>query len=303
MKASKELKIGIFAVIVLTMTFFIINFLRGKDIFGREMELKAYYGNAEGLLPSAPVYIKGYKAGSVTAVEYMPESGDFCVVCSVQKRFTLPEDSEMVIYGVDIMGGKGVRIEPGASSVPAANGAVLHGRYEADLMSSLSGSIGPLLEKVTGAVDSISIAVSGVKKLLDGADPQSISRTLGHLENTMANAERLSGSISGRSDELTALIDNLAAVSGKLSGVIEHVDSAVVSLGGVAESLDNSDIEGLVASFRSLLDNLQDPDGSIGKLVTDDSVYLSIDSLLSDIDSLVKKIEENPKKYIKISIF
>lgn len=303
MKASKELKIGVFVVVVLTVAFFVINFLRGKDLLGREMELKAYYENVEGLLPSAPVYIKGYKVGSVTAVDYLPESGNFCVTCSVLKKFVLPEDSEMVIYGVDIMGGKGVRLDAGSSQIPAKDGSVLHGSYEADLMSSLSGSIGPLLEKVSGAVDSISFAVSGVRRILDGADPQSISRTLTHLENTMANAERLSGSINGRSGELTSLIDNLSEVSSKLSGVVEHVDSAVVSLGGIAGSLDNSDLEGLVASFRELLDNIKDPDGSVGKLLNDDSVYVSLDSLLSDIDSLVKKIEENPKKYIKISVF
>jgi hypothetical protein len=34
-----------------------------------------------------------------------------------------------------------------------------------------------------------------------------------------------------------------------------------------------------------------------------DSVYNSVDSLLIDINSLVNKIQENPKKYLKISVF
>ena len=40
-----------------------------------------------------------------------------------------------------------------------------------------------------------------------------------------------------------------------------------------------------------------------GKLLVDGSVYDSVDELLNDIDTLVKKIEENPKKYLKISVF
>lgn len=48
---------------------------------------------------------------------------------------------------------------------------------------------------------------------------------------------------------------------------------------------------------------MNDPDGTIGKLFVDNSVYDSVDELLKDIDSLVGKIEENPKKYIRISIF
>lgn len=51
------------------------------------------------------------------------------------------------------------------------------------------------------------------------------------------------------------------------------------------------------------MDNLNDPDGTLGKLTKDPAVYNSIDTVLKDIDSLVKKIEENPKKYIRIKVF
>ena len=68
-------------------------------------------------------------------------------------------------------------------------------------------------------------------------------------------------------------------------------------------TLNESDIEGVVTSFRDLLQNINDPDGTVGKLLVDGSVYDSVDELLTDVDSLVKKIQENPKKYLKISVF
>ena len=37
MKLSKEFKIGFFAVTVIVASFFIINYLRGEDIFNREI--------------------------------------------------------------------------------------------------------------------------------------------------------------------------------------------------------------------------------------------------------------------------
>ena len=43
MKASKVLKIGLFVIIVLTASFFLINYLRGEDILDREIELKGNY--------------------------------------------------------------------------------------------------------------------------------------------------------------------------------------------------------------------------------------------------------------------
>lgn len=300
---TKEFRIGVFVVAVLAVTFFVINFLRGKDLLGREMEVRAYYDNVEGLLPSAPVYIKGYKAGAVTDVVYQPEDGRFEVLCSIQKRFTVPADSKMVIYGVDIMGGKGVRIDLGTSGTAVSGGAELEGTYEPDLMSALSAGIAPLLEKVTGAVDTISNVASGINRILAEADPQSISRSLAHLERTMSNVEHLSGRIDGKSEELATLIENLSSVSVKLGAVMEKADTAMTNVAGVTAALNESDIAGIAASFRQLLDKLQDPDGSLGKLLSDDSVYNSVDSLLADIDSLVKKIEESPKKYIKISVF
>ena len=105
MKISKEFKIGVFVVVVLTASFFLINYLRGEDIFNREMEVISRYENVEGLVASAPVYIKGYKAGKVTEVVYNPEYGHFEVTCSILKVFRVPEDSKMTIYAVDIMGG------------------------------------------------------------------------------------------------------------------------------------------------------------------------------------------------------
>ncbi len=98
MKITKELKIGIFVIFVLTASFFVINFLRGKDIFGKEIDVVSFYENVEGLLPSAPVYIKGYKAGAVSDVVYRPETGEFEVICSVLKEFVIPEDSRIIIY-------------------------------------------------------------------------------------------------------------------------------------------------------------------------------------------------------------
>ena len=56
---KKELKIGIFVVAVLVASFFVLNYLRGEDIFGREFRISSRYENVEGLVPSAPVYIKG----------------------------------------------------------------------------------------------------------------------------------------------------------------------------------------------------------------------------------------------------
>ena len=303
MKHTKEVKIGAFVLSVLVISFFVINYLRGKDIFNREMEICSVYENVEGLVASAPVYIKGYKAGKVVEVDYQPESDDFKVVCSVLKDFRIPEDSRMTIYAVDIMGGKGIRLDLGTSSVLVEDGDMLAPSYEAGLMDGLAAGIAPLMEKVGNTLDSLNVTVAGVNKMLGEANQAHITRTLAHLETTMADVKGIARTINGKSSELEALVSNLSTLSAKLGTIADKTDDVMGGVSSVVTTLDESDLAGVITSLKALLENINDPDGTVGKLLVDGSVYDSVDELLNDIDSLVKKIEENPKKYLKISVF
>ena len=303
MKYSKEFKIGTFAVIVLVVSFFIINYLRGVDIFNNEIELVSRYDDVAGLVPSAPVYVKGFKAGKVAEVTYDSQAEDFKVVCSILKDFRIPEDSRMTIYSVDIMGGKGIRIDLGTSETAAVNGSVLSADMSPDLIGELTGSIGPLLSKVSGTLDSLVVTVSSVNGLLCEENRRSISATLAKLESLMSDAAAISGTIEGRSEDLEVFISNLSVLSEKLNSLAESADSTLAGIDTVLESIDDADIRGVVSSSKQLLDNINDPDGSVGKLFVDDSIYNSVDSLLNEVGVLVSKIQENPKKYLRISVF
>ena len=300
---KKELKIGIFAVTVLAVSFFVLNYLRGEDIFNREADYVASYSNVEGLVASAPVYIKGYKAGKVTDVIYVSSEDKFYVTCSVSKQFAVPADSRMMIYSVDIMGGKGVRLDLGEASEMAADGDTLASGFEAGLMDGLSSGIGPLLSKVGMAVDSLSVTISGVNGMLTEENRDRIENSLANLEHTLANVKDISANIDGKSEQIDAFIDNLASLSAQLGSLVAKADSTMAGASKVVDSVNDADIAGTVEALKRLVDNINNPDGSVGRLLTEDDVYNSVDSLLTDIDDLISKIKENPKKYLKISVF
>ena len=300
MKVSKELKIGIFVVTVLTASFFLINYLRGKDIFNKEIEISARYQNLNGLVSSAPVFIKGFKAGKVISVSYSADTDDFLVTCSVMKDFRIPEDSKMTIYGVDIMGGKGIRIDLGGSSVMVADGGLLAPSSEPALIDGLASGVAPLMDKVGRTLDSLNVTVSTVNRLL--AD-DNISRTMSHIEKTMSDVRSIASDLEGKSDELNVFIDNLTSLSNRIITIADNAAAITSDISSLAATITEDDVRSLVTSFRALLENINDPDGTIGKLLTEDSVYKSVDELLDDVDSLVRQIQENPKKYIKISVF
>ena len=303
MKYSKEFKIGVFVVVVLTASFFVINYLRGKDIFNKEMEIVSEYPDVAGLVESAPVFIKGFKAGKVSEVAYDSETELFKVTCSVKKEFRIPADSKMTIYAVDIMGGKGVKIDLGSSDVAVEDGGALAPAFEAGLLDGLAAGLEPLMTKVGNTLDSLSVTVSGINAMLSESNRNSIARTLAHLEKTMRDVNGIAAAVNGRSEEISAFIVNLENISLKLGSMVEKADTLVGEAGEVVATLNESDIEALVSSFHTLLQNINDPDGTVGKLLVDGSVYDSVDELLRDVDSLVKKIQENPKKYLKISVF
>lgn len=303
MKFKKELKIGIFVVTVLVVSFFVINYLRGKDIFNREIEVVSYFDDIQGLAESAPVFVKGYKAGQVISVEYITAEKRFKVVCSVSNEFEVPEDSEMTIYAVDIMGGKGVRIDLGESQNLVADGDILEPAFEAGLLDGLAAQLTPMLSKVNNTLDSLSVTVSSVNALLGEANQARIAGTLAHLERTMSDISDVAALVEGRSDDLNTFMTSLSALSAKLNAIVEKVGGTVDGVNEVVGQIGEADIAGVVESFHSLLTNINDPDGTVGKLLVDGSVYESLDALLVDVDSLVRKIQSNPKKYMKLSVF
>ena len=300
MKITKEFKIGLFVVVVLTASFFLINYLRGKDIFNKEIEISSRYEQLDGLVASAPVYIKGYKAGKVIEVSYDREADDFVVTCSVLKDFRIPADSKMTIHGVDIMGGKGIRIDLGSSVEMIEDGGFLLPSSEPALLDGLASGVAPLMDKVGRTLDSLNVTVAAVNRILaDG----NITRTIAHIERTMADISSVASSLEGKSAELNTFIDNLAVLSAKFISIADKTEDIAGDASSLVSSINPEELSAVVTSFKELLVNINDPDGTIGKLLTDGSVYKSVDELLNDVDVLIKKIQENPKIYIRISIF
>ena len=92
-------------------------------------------------------------------------------------------------------------------------------------------------------------------------------------------------------------------ISERLVSISGKADKAMDGIGAAADGLGKVDITELTTALQKLLDSLNSSDGSVGRLVNDDEMYESLDALVKDINRLVNKIEENPKKYIRIKVF
>jgi phospholipid/cholesterol/gamma-HCH transport system substrate-binding protein len=69
------------------------------------------------------------------------------------------------------------------------------------------------------------------------------------------------------------------------------IDSLVTRLAMTSESL---------ASITSAINA---GEGSVGKLIYEDSIYQQISVLITNLDSLIRDVNANPKKYVGFSLF
>ena len=292
----KEIKTGLFAVIVLAVALFMIEFLKGKDIFSRNNTYYIIYPSVEGLSVSTGVTVGGYAAGIVSNIAYNRQTMDYTVSASISREFEIPEDSYIEIYSADILGTRKLRVRMGSSSVMASSGDTLRGCMETDMITSITGSLDSLMKSIGTTVESVNL-------ILDEENRSEVRQLLKRLNNTAGNLDKVSAMLQSKSPDIETLLSNLSSISTTLDSAVTTISGTAANAEAVTASLREADLAGMTDSIRSLAGRLQDPDGSIGKLMDSDSLYNALTALSNDLDSLVNNIRKDPKKYIKISIF
>lgn len=298
-----EVKTGLYAVIIIAATLFIVEFLRGKDIFSKNNTYYIIYPSVDGIEVSTAVTVGGFPAGRISEIQYNRESADYTVQVSISRQFSIPEDSRMLIYSSDILGTKKIKVAAGTSSVPASAGDTLTGGFEADMLSTLAGSISPVAAGLDTLIQNLNTAVTSVNLLLSESNREQVSALLSTLSSTADDLSVLSWTLRDRSPEISDIILRLNSISAALDSAAASAGNTLANAEEITAGLRDAGLGAAVDSIRILTGRLQDPSGSIGRLITSDSLYNSITRLSNDLDSLIRGIKEDPKKYIKISVF
>ena len=299
----KEVRIGLFAAAVTAAAVFTVEFLKGKDIFSKTDTYYIIYPSVDGVDVSTAVTVGGYTAGRVSDVEYNPEAMNYTVTVSVSREFTFPDDSRMEVYSSDIMGTRKIRIAAGNSNTTAASGDTIRGVIEPDILSSLAGSIEPVAAGLDTLVRGLNRTVESVNLILDKNSRDRINSILGNMEAITEDLSLIAGTFRDKNPEIRQIITRLSSISARLDSAAVSAACTLDNAEAVTASLRDARIGETVESIHSLVLKLQDPSGSLGRLIVSDSLYNSLTQLSNDLDSLVRKIEDDPKKYIKISVF
>jgi len=303
MKASKELKTGLFVILILTAVILTVNYLRGNGFFQKSHWYTTSYTDVQGLNPATPVYISGFKAGSVTSMKFDKNRGVFDIKINIAGDFDIPSDSRTEIYSSDILGGKSIRIIYGTSQTYAQSGDILPGSICEDPLSSIMAGIGPILNKIDTLSASLITTVNGINSILNDTNRENINILIRNFRKSAENIEALTESINSKSPEIQELITNLNQLSETLKISSVKLDSTLANAEDITSDLKDAGLKETIEDLDRLVKKLQDPDGTLGKMMSTDTLHNSINSLIIDIDSLVNKIKENPRKNLKLSVF
>jgi phospholipid/cholesterol/gamma-HCH transport system substrate-binding protein len=239
----------------------------------------------------------------VEDITYNPQQNNFEVELKVKSQFEIPVNSTAEVYSADIMGARAVRINIGDSRQILESGDTLASAIQPDMISTVMGQIEPLKEQAVELMATMNRTLESVDKLLDSTSRAEIQSSLKHLNRTLANAASLSRTLDNISPELVEIVKNLEVLSKGLGESTDEIKGSLENVNAITSSLSKAELDKTIESLRNLSEKLQDPNGSVGKLLSTDSLHNAVNTLINDVDKLVKGISENPKKYIKVSVF
>ena len=315
MKISKEFLIGVLVVVAIALMYLGVNYLKGVNLFLKQQKYYAVYTNTAGLTASNPVILNGFKIGIVSDV-HLNENGDGTIIAEVilnDSKLHIPDDTKLEIMDADLFGGKAIQIILGQSPTLAENEDTLVASVSMGLTESIKQEIEPLKKKTSQLFAGVDSVISNLNQVLGGSGTDDLGDIFGSLKVTMTNLENTSGN-------LNTLLDNN---SGRLTEIFKHVESISANINANNESLTNAikniellsdslakiqlastilKVNSAMASFNEITEKINSGQGTLGKLITTDSLHTEIVNASHSLDVLLDDIRKHPKRYLSFSL-
>lgn len=274
-----ETKVGM-AIIIAFLVFLLGDmFLRGVSIRRHRYVLKTKLRNVGGLMQGDRVTVMGMGVGRVGKMSLQGE--EVIVPLRIESDLRLPSDSIVRLRSSSLFGRKEMTIEPGQSSEILKDGDYIAGVYESPL-SALTSTVGPVGEDLMDVLARLKLVLS--------------QETRVNIQGSLSDLRDFTQRLKENGETLDTLLDHLAQTSSGLKG--EDIE---VTLGSLREATEN--LAQVSSSLKEIAGRMEQGSGTLGKLSQDEALYENLKSLSQNLDSLVKDIKENPKRYLKFSIF
>ncbi len=297
MALSAETKVGILAFIAIGALALGFDFLKGNRTFERGRTYYAVYDRVPGLQSSDPVKVNDLMVGRVKDLTLLP---DYRVLARlvITEDFPIPADSRLMISASDLLGAKQLDLMVGKSSQLAVSGDTLRGVIQIGIQEEIREELKPITDKFQDLIAQIDTAVILVSSIFSeelGSDVGSgVSAVSTSLENFRSISFRLDQMVAEQSGNVGSIFENLEAVTEGLARNQENFDAIIGNLERITDSLAAAELAQTVsearlaiASLGRIVGHVESGQGSLGMLVSDDSLYQNLKTSTEHLDQLL----------------
>ena len=288
---TKEVRIGIAAIIALCELIYGINYLKGIHLFKPSSYFYVKFQNINGLTKSSPVYADGFRVGIVRELYYdYDRPGNVVAEIDVEPDLRIPKGSSAEL-AAEMLGG--VRMNLLLANNPREKyqaGDTIPGGLNSGMMGEV-GELVPQLKQMLPKLDSI---MASLNTLL--ADP-AIPATLHNIENLTANLSATSGQLQ------TLMAHDIPQLTGKLNTIGDNFVTISGNLKEIDYAAAMQKVDSTLANVKMITDKLGRKDNTVGLLLNDPTLYNNLNATTANAASLLEDLRLHPKRYVHFSLF
>ena len=291
-KISKEVKIGFVTILSLVLLYIGINYLKGINLFKPANYYYVSCYNVKDVNISSPVFVEGFKVGLVRAIEYDYSTVDRIILEIRLDRGMKVNKGSYVSIESSLLSGAELHIRLNKYVTEYLKpGDMLEGRTKQGMLLSVEDDILPGIAGMLPKIDSI---LTGLQALINNA---ALTQSLRNLEST---TEQLKAS----SIQLNAFLKN------DIPELSSGLKTTAQNLSTFSQNLNSLELEQSIQSLNTSLENinsltlkLNSPNSSLGLLLNDTLLYNNLNRTIESASGLLIDIRQNPKKYVRFSLF
>jgi phospholipid/cholesterol/gamma-HCH transport system substrate-binding protein len=302
LRFTKEIGVGILVILGTLMSIFSYNYLKGINLFEKTRTFKVIYTKVDGLSPSNPVTLNGYKIGKVQKINFNSnDTKELIVDIVIENDVKFSKTSKAELYETGLIGGKAIAIVPDYdNNAIAESGDYLIGSVKPGLTDLVNQIMPQIQLQLEAVMKKAGIVLSNINTLFDEETKKSLKSSIDQFEsltNSLSETSRnVNDFIKDNSPNLTTTIDNLNATSLKMKDMSNSMSEVDLNL--ILTNLDST-----ISNLNNITNKLNQGEGTIGKLIYDDGLFKNLDNATKNLEELIEDIKLNPKRYVHFSIF
>lgn len=293
-KITKELKIGVWVILVIAATFFGVNYLKGINIFNPTNYYCLKFNRINGLVETNPVNVKGYKVGFVKEIiyDYENPSEEVVVILQVDEDMRIPVGSRAGLVS-GLLGGATIELflDTTRGEKPFYQvGDTIPSYIDDGVMNALSAELMPRIQSIIPQLDSLMASLQVIAS--DKA-----------IEKSLSNIQVITTNLKGTTKKL----DNMMGT--EVPSLLNNANSLVTKFDKVGDGLSKVDFNKTVnqlnttmASIQKITDKINKGEGTLGLLLNDQSLYNNLNSTVGSANDLLVDLKSNPKRYVQFSL-